>query len=409
MVANGGRFCDPAWWGFITAGPTTASTLALAAAPIAGTQRYTITAFNHLEELSLDWMAELCQLHPEMKGVYVSGGSVANLVGLGAARQAVLERLGHDPARDGLPGDLTLRVYTSTEAHHTVQRSAAVLGLGRRAVVAVPCDNRQRIDVVALDATIQADIAKGTVPLAVVANAGTTNTGAIDPIEACADVAATYGAWLHVDGAYGLFGVLDDRLTERYAGLQRADSVIVDPHKWLNTPVGVSATYVRDRELLFRAFTQEPADYLEGSFDGTADGCHSVLDSMGIPYGDFGVELSAPSRGVAVWMALREIGAEGVTTRIRFDNDLARHLAQAARHHPCLELLSEPELSVVCFRYCGPPSGEGHPGYAGDLDDLNRELLRDIHRQTPLHPELDVGPGAVRPSALLHQPPHDGR
>ncbi len=391
VVPNGARISDPGFWGFITTGPTTVAVGSATAAMLASPQRYTINAFNFIEELSLRWLGELCGLGPEMLGVYSTGGSVANLVGLGAARQWTLEKAGLDPAGDGLDGR-SLAIYASTEVHHTVQRAAGVLGIGRRNVRAIPIDDRQRIVPEALREALTTDRAGGITPVAVVATAGTTNTGAIDPLRACGELAHEFGAWFHVDGAYGLPAVLDPRLAEDFDGLELADSAIVDPHKWLAAPVGVAATFVRDRSILHRAFTQEPADYLEGSFTAPDD-IQSSMDHMGIPYSDFAVELSAPARGVQVWSIIREEGLEGLRERIRRDNDYARYVAERATDHPRLESLTEPQLSVACLRYTVP----GLDGQA--LDVLNTRLLRRLIRETPFLPSATVVQGAyaIRP------------
>ena len=389
VIPNGMRLAEPGWWGFVTVAPDAVPAAAAAAASIASPQRYTITAFNRLEELSLDWLAELCGLSPQMKGVYSSGGSVANLVALGAARQWALEQRGIDPAADGV-GPQRLALYTSTEAHHTVQRSAGVLGIGRSNVREIATDAEQRIDVDALRRAIEADEVAGIVPVAVVAAAGTTNTGAIDPLRACGELAREHGIWFHVDGAYGLPGILDERVAHLYDGLELADSAIVDPHKWLGAPVGIAATYVRDRSILNRAFTQGAADYLEGSF-GDAEDVQVSIDGMGIPYGDFAVELSAPARGVVVWSVLRGLGREGMRARVRRDDDFARQLADRVRESEVLELLSEPVLSICCFRYAA----------AGidDLDAFNAAVHRRLVRETGYLPSTTVvnGAFALRP------------
>jgi aromatic-L-amino-acid/L-tryptophan decarboxylase len=384
VVPNGARINEACFWGWITTEPTAVAIAASLAAIVASPQRYTLTAFNYLEELSLDWLAELCGLGPHMKGVYSSGGSVANLVALGAARQWALEQRGIDAAAEGL-GDTRVAVYASVESHHTILRSAGVLGLGRRNVRLIPSDEHQRIDPVALARALEEDQSQGIVPLAVVATAGTTNTGAIDPLRECGELARGYGAWFHVDGAYGLPGILDDRVRPLYDGLELADSVIVDPHKWLGAPTGIAATFVRDRTILHRAFTQEPADYLEGSFSDPDD-AQSSLESMGIPYADFGVELSSPARGVVVWSILRELGRNGVARRIQRDNDLARHLAAVVRSNDRLELLSEPVLSICCFRY-------RRDGVA-DLDSVNEQVHRRLLRETRYLPSTTVVNGA---------------
>ncbi len=389
VVPNGARMSDPGFWGWITTGPTTVPTVATLAATVAGPQRYTLTAFNLLEEVSLDWLAGLCGLPDTMKGVYTSGGSVANLVALGAARQWALEQAGLDPAADGLDGR-PLALYASVEAHHTIQRSAGVLGLGRGSVRAIATDDRARMDPAALAQALERDAADGVLPVAVVATAGTTNTGAIDPLRAAGELAREHGAWFHVDGAYGLLGVLDERIAGRFDGLELADSAIVDPHKWLRAPVGIGATFVRDRSILHRAFTQEPAAYLEGAFTDAED-ARSSLDAMGVPYQDFAVELSAPSRGVVVWSILRELGRDGVRRLVRDDNDLASRLAARVRADDRLELLLEPELSICCLRHRGR-GGE-------DLDAHNATLLRRLIHETPYVPSSTVvgGAFAIRP------------
>ncbi|HYX76248.1 MAG TPA: aminotransferase class V-fold PLP-dependent enzyme [Gaiellaceae bacterium] len=388
VLPNGMRLAEPGWWGFITVAPDALPAAVSAAASIASPQRYTITAFNRLEELSLEWLAQLCGLDPSLKGVYSSGGSVANLVALGAARQSALERIGVDPAAEGV-GARSVAVYTSTEAHHTVQRSAAVLGIGRDNVREIRTDEDQRMDPHELRRALAADVGRGVVPIAVVAAAGTTNTGAIDPLRAVGEIAAEHEAWFHVDGAYGLPGILDERVADLYDGLELADSVIVDPHKWLGAPVGIAATFVRDRSILHRAFTQGAAAYLEGSF--TDADVRISIDSMGIPYADFAVELSAPARGVVVWSILRRLGREGMRARVRRDNDFARHLASRVRESENLELLGEPVLSICCFRYVG----EG----IEDLDGFNAALFRRLVQETRYLPSSTLVNGrfAIRP------------
>lgn len=389
VIPNGARIAEAGFWGWITAPPGTVPTVAALAAMVASPQRYTLTAFNRLEELSLDWLAQLCGLGAHMKGVYSSGGSVANLVALGAARQWAFEQVGRDPAADGVSAE-GAALYCSVEAHHTILRAAGVLGLGRRNVRQIPVDSNQRLDVGALERALAADAERGILAIAVVATAGTTNTGAIDPLDEVGELAHRHGAWFHVDGAYGLPGILDERVRDRYAGLELADSVIVDPHKWLGAPVGIAASFVRDRSILYRAFTQEPADYLEGSFSDPSQ-IRVSMDSMGIAYDDFGVELSAPARGVVVWSLLKELGREGVRERIVHDNDLARHVAHRASLDPRLEVLAEPTLSICCVRY--------HSDEVKDLDELNEALLRRLLLETPFLPSSTVVDGcyALRP------------
>ena len=389
VIPNGARMSEPGFWGWISAGPSTVPTVASLAATVASPQRYTLTSFNHLEELSLEWLGELCSLAPHMKGVYSSGGSVANLVALGAARQWALEQVGVDPAAEGWV-TRQVALYTSSEAHHTILRSAGVLGIGRTNVRQIPTDDHQRLDVRALAAVLAKDLSAGIVPIAVSATAGTTNTGAVDPLRETGELCREHGVWFHVDGAYGLPGILDERVRPLYDGLDLADSVIVDPHKWLGAPVGIAATYVRDRSILHRAFTQEPAAYLEGSFGDPAD-IRVSIDSMGVPYADFGVELSSPARGVVVWSILRELGRSGVVARIVHDNDLARHVAARALESERLELLAEPTLSICCLRY--------RADVVDDLDHFNATLFRRLVQETPYLPSSTVvnGKYGLRP------------
>lgn len=391
VIPNGSAVPRPGFSSFITTGATTAATLASTAASIASPQRYGLTAFNFLEALSLRWLADMCGLK-SMQGVYSSGGSVANLLALGAARQSAFERVGRDPAAEGL--DRSVGIYATTEAHHTIQRSAGVLGLGRRAVRPIACDTQGRMRVDELRRAIEADKRSGILPVAVVANAGTTNTGAIDPLQAIGEIAQSNGIWFHIDGAYGLPGILDERVAPLYRGLELADSVIVDPHKWLGAAVGVAATFVRDREILRRAFTQEPADYLEGSVEQAGSAAPTIehsMDDFGIPYYDFGVELSAPSRGVVVWALIREIGVAGMTQRIKRHNDMAAYIAKVAQKHPNLELLLQPTLSICCFRYVTAD--------VADLDLLNERLHRRLTRENRNMPSTTQVNGhlALRP------------
>lgn len=370
IIPNGSQIPNPGCSSFITTGATNIGVLANLSALVAAPQRIGIHAFNYLEDLSLQWLAELFELPVEMKGVYSSGGSVANLVALGAARQWAFEQIGIDPASEGITRPC--RIYASSASHHTIHRAAAVLGLGRQSVVTIESDQMGRMIPECLEQQLikdahSKDSGIDKLVVAVVANAGTTGTGAIDPLEEIGSIAKKYSIWFHIDGAYGLPGILDPRVKPLYKGIALADSIIVDPHKWLGAPVGIGATFVRDRSILHRAFTQEASDYLEGSCSVT-DAQHS-LDDLGIPYHDFGVELSAPSRGVVVWALIREIGKEGLKRRVCRHNDMARELAMLVQENPNLELVQEPTLSICCFRFIN------------DNNDNLNELNSQIHRQ----------------------------
>jgi len=387
LVPNGAQISHPGFSSFITTGPASIGVLASVAGAVASPQRISLTAFNYLEELSLQWLADMFGLPDGMRGVYSSGGSVANLVALGAARQWACEQRGIDPARDGI--QQPCRIYATQASHRTIQRAAGVLGMGRAAVIEVASDATGRMLPDSLQGRLAADSGRDGVPVAVVANAGTTSTGAIDPLRELGEIARQHGLWLHVDGAYGLPGILDPQASHLYDGLELADSVIVDPHKWLGAPVGIGATFVRDRDLLNRAFMQGESDYLEGSF--TTEQAQHSLDSLGIPYADFGVELSAPARGAVVWALLREIGVSGLRERVCRHNAMARRVAERATAHPRLQLLQQPTLSICCFRYVNTS--------VQDLDDLNRRIHRKLVRNGHNMPSTAVvnGAFAIRP------------
>ena len=202
-------------------------------------------------------------------------------------------------------------------------------------------------------------------------------------------IAKSNGIWFHVDGAYGLPGYLDERLRPLYEGLKHCDSAIVDPHKWLGAPVGIAATFVRDRDILTRTFMMEPADYLtETDEPETARHC---LEDYGVSYHDMGVELSAPSRGVMLWAMMMEIGLEGIVARIRRHNDMAQLMAKLIKEHPNLELLQEPTLSVCCFRYVDSE--------VNDLEAMNREIHSRLILEDEHMPSTTVVDGklAIRP------------
>ena len=401
LVPHGQRTPHPGFMAYIIGRATTAGLAAGIAAQTAGHFRYFLTSFNFVEELSLRWLAELCGIPITHYGVYSSGGSTANLLAMGAARQAAFEAIGVDVGAAGLPDGVRARIYGGTEVHHTIQRAAGVMGLGRHAFTAVESDPAGRVDPAALDRRLRADRAEGILPIAVVAVAGMTSTGAVDPIDRIADVVADHGVWLHVDGAYGLPAARLPELADRFRGVERADSAIVDPHKWLGTPAGCGATYVRDGSLLERAFTQEPAPYLEAFSPADA---RSQFDSQGDHSYDRSLELSAPARGVWVWAVLREIGVRGMHDRVRRHVGLARHIADRAEEHERLELLLEPELSICCFRY-RPRSVDGEK-----LDALNAEIVQLLRAEHELVPStariggrLAIRPCIVNPATTLRE------
>jgi aromatic-L-amino-acid/L-tryptophan decarboxylase len=389
-VEAGCRVAAPGFFGFVTTGATTSGIAAAAAIATAGGQRYGLHSFNALEETGLRWLGQLCGLPDGVAGVFTSGGSTANLLALGAARQAALERHGIDASEDGLPPDFRGRIYASPRAHRTIHRAAGVLGLGRSAVTEISTDETDRIDLDALVAALTDDAARGITPVAVVAIAGTTDTGSIDPIGDVIEIGRRFGAWVHVDGAYGLIANASPSLRHLFADVEDADSWIVDPHKWLATGLGVGATFVRDGALLTRAFAEGAAPYLEGSFNEESEP-HAQFDTIAGPWADQSMELSAPPRGALVWAVLREIGAAGVARRVDRHVAFARYVADRALADDALELLLEPTLSVACLAY--------RTRDPRDADRVNEAILSRLRRETSVMPTSTRVRGryAIRP------------
>jgi aromatic-L-amino-acid decarboxylase len=393
VIPNGLRIGAPGFSGWVTTMPTTVPAVAQLAASLAAAQRWWAAPGNFLEVLGLRWLARLVGLPDHFEGAFVGGGALANLLGLAAARQHAGERRGLDPSLDGLAGLPEPRVYASTEVHHVVHRACGVLGLGRRALRLLPVDGARHPDLEALERLLDEDLARGATPVAVVASAGDVNTGSVDPIDAMREIAHARGVWLHVDGAYGGFGVLDPRVAPLFGDLARVDSFAVDPHKWMAIAVGCGAGFVRDGGLLARALTLEPAAYVEMAPTGTGD-LDSPFDERGEGNPDFSVDHSAPSRGLAVWALLKEIGADGMRARVVRHHDAARRVASRVKAHPALELLAEPVLSICCFRV--RPRGEGDEKR---LDALNEKVLLRVRargRAIPSHTRV-AGRFAIRP------------
>ena len=238
VVANGLRVGHPGFSGWVTTMPTDVGAAADLAQAVAVPQRWWATAGNFVDDLAIRWLTELLGFPAGFGGTFTGGGSTANLIGMGAARQHAGERLGLHPSRDGNDGMVEPRVYCSTETHHVVGRALGVLGLGRRSLREIPLDRTGTIDVNLLQAALDEDAAAGRTQVAIVACAGDVNTGRVDPIAELARIAGERGIWLHVDGAYGGWGVLDERVRERFGDLATYDSFAIDPHKWLAAPVG---------------------------------------------------------------------------------------------------------------------------------------------------------------------------
>lgn len=285
-----------------------------------------------IEKQVIEWLAGAVGCSG-FSGSLCSGASAANLMGLAMAREAKLS------AAVGAPRAAI--VYASSEVHMSIPKAVALLGLGRENLHLVPCDGSWRMDVGALQAAIEKDIAAGGKPIAVIATAGTVNTGTIDPLESIAAVARRHDLWLHIDGAYGALAALAS--PDRLRGLASADSLSLDPHKWLYQPVDCGALLYRSAAAARAAFSQT-GEYARSFGSDPLETFAFFEESM---------ELSRRFRALKLWLSLRYHGAEAFRTAIRSDLQHAADLAHNIRNTPDLELLAPVELSAVCFRYRG--------------------------------------------------------
>ena len=366
VIPYGARIGAPGFCRNITTAPTIVPAVTQFVASLAGPQREWNHAFNYLEYSALQWLAQLMGLDPKIyQGIFSDGGSSANLICLIAARQAAFEKLGIDPAMDGVAGIPRPTLYTSDQVTGVLHRQVAIMGFGRRALVTVPSNEDFRLDVEALRERIHADIAEGCMPIAVVATAGTTNSGAIDPLADIAELCHQYQLWFHVDGAYGLPAIVDKRVASLYAGLEYADSLVLDPHKWFAIPVGCGAAFVRNKQILPRAFALGPAPFLvlekpvgdeddEEQFE--MQSITSPFATWGKEYGDRGNASSAPSRGISVWALFQEIGIEGLRERISRHITFARDLAWLIEQSECLQNMGSNSTPIINLLVALPSS-----------------------------------------------------
>jgi glutamate/tyrosine decarboxylase-like PLP-dependent enzyme len=347
----------PAFFGWVNPPPSSAGVLAsLAAAAMNPSVVSGDHADIHLERAVVRWLAELVGFaHAPGAGLLASGASAATIVCFAGARSRALAAVGHDVRREGLAGAPKLAAYVPVEAHSCVRRALELLGLGSEAIREVPLEGG-RLDAAALRALIAADRADGAVPALLVGSAGTVNAGAIDPLDELADVAVAEALWFHVDGAYGAFGVLDPAISARYRGMDQADSLVLDPHKWLGVPVDAGCALVRRGEDLRNAFSLIPPYLRQGS--GTPVGT----------FAEYGLEQTRPFRALKTWATIASLGRAGIAARVMRANGLARELATLVEREPELELAAAPVTSIVPFRSC--PAG--FP--PARLDELNRAL-----------------------------------
>ena len=291
---------------------------------------------TELEELTLDWLRQMLDLPAEFRGVIMDTASIASMVAIAAAREA----LDLDIRRQGMAGrpDLPrLRVYTSEQAHSSIEKGAITLGLGQVGVRKIPTDAAFRMDSRALAQAIDADIVAGWRPCCVVATVGTTSTTSVDPLREIAAICRDRGIWLHIDGAYGGIAAIAPKYRHVLDGCEQADSIVVNPHKWLFTPIDCSAFYVRDPNVLKRAFSLVP-EYLKTHEDEVNN------------YMDWGVQLGRRFRALKLWMVIRSFGRDGLAERIEEHIHMAQDVAAWVDAERDFERLAPTPFSTVCFR-----------------------------------------------------------
>jgi glutamate/tyrosine decarboxylase-like PLP-dependent enzyme len=314
-----------------------------------------------LEQIVVRWLGSLIGYDAQAKGLLTSGGSMANMIALLIASRRKLNASRQGLWHSGPP----LMLYASEEVHMSIPKAADILGFGRDQVRVISCDDRQRMQVDPLRRSIETDLSEGLRPFCVVGSAGTVNTGVVDPLAEIASVAKEFDLWFHVDGAYGAPAVLDQRKRDLFAGLERADSVSLDPHKWFYVPVDAGCLLFRDEITAKAAFSTEDADYIK---------THGYSDQEAFAFWDYGVELSRRFRALKVWMTLQYYGKRRIAEAISDDISLAAYLGEVVSKADDFELLAPVELSICCFRYIRPGFDDA------ELDRLNERIMERVQK-----------------------------
>ncbi len=359
----------PRFWGWVFGTGTVLGALAelLAASMNTSSGDLDHHSANYVEKQVIDWFKEMLGFPSSASGLLTSGCSAANLIGLAVARNA---RAGFEVRREGLqarPRQMVL--YASQEIHSSIQKAVELLGLGSEALRYVPANDYFQIDLEALKTAIARDREQGRRPFCVVGGAGTVNTGAVDDLDALADICQQENLWLHVDGAFGAWATLAPSVREQVAGLERADSLAFDLHKWMYMPHEIGCVLVRHPEEHHQTFSLTPV-YLARAGDGRG------LTGGDLPWlTDYGFQLSRGFRALKAWMSLKEHGSRKYGRLIQQNIDQIRYLAELIDAAPELELAAPVGLNIVCFRYIKPGLDEVA------LDALNKEILVELQEQ----------------------------
>lgn len=338
----------------------------------------TSPASTELEEVTLDWLRQMMGLDPGMIGIIYDTASVSSMHAIAAAREGVEQRIREEgmSGRSDLP---LLRVYTSEQAHSSIEKAVITLGLGQRGLRKIPTDKDFRMDANALATAIAEDKRDGYLPFCIVATVGTTSTSSIDPVKEIIPIGEEHAMWLHVDAAYAGSAAVVPELQHILEGCQRADSLVVNPHKWLFTPFDLSVLYCRHMDLLRRAFSLVPEYLRTPEQEKVRSGS------------DYGIQLGRRFRALKLWMVIRYFGHDGLAARIREHCRLARVFASWIDESSDWELLAPVPLGLVCFR--ARPDGFD----AGELDALNESIMHGVNASgrallshTRLHDKLTL-------------------
>ena len=342
-----------------------------------------------MEQRVVRWIAEFIGYPADTGGILVSGGSVANLTGLTVARKM---KAPFDVTQDGVRGGSPLTVYVSTEGHSCLDKSVELLGLGRKQLRKIPVKADFTIDVGKLEEQIERDRAAGCTPICIIGNAGTVNSGAVDPLNALADLCAKYKLWFHVDGAYGAPAAGTALAGKLFKGIERADSLALDPHKWLYVPFEAGCVLVRRRAELRDTFCFLP-DYLQTETDPT---------EQFNPF-EYTFQLSRKFRSLKVWLTFKAYGAETLRSMIEKNIRTMQKLGELVDESEDFERLAPVPLSAICFRYV-PPTGRTRVD-EGYLSALNLELVAAAQKdgRVFLSKTLIDGKTALRACSINHR------
>ncbi len=383
IIANSRHNGHPRFFGYV-ASPSTAP--GAFADLIASALNPNLTSWRsgpagtEIERTVISWLASLIGYDGADRpahGLLTSGGSMANLTALLMAHRT---KSAPDVASTGLWNSAApMTIYASDQIHMSIPKAADILGLGRRQVRLIPSDDRFRVNVSVLRQTIAADLKSGLKPFCVVGSAGTVNTGAVDPLDEIADVASEFNIWFHIDGAYGALAALDETKRPLFRGLERADSISLDPHKWLYVPIDSGCLLFRDEARARAAFSFDGADYIK---------VHEQNAEEAFAFWNYGPEMSRRFRALKIWLTLRYYGVRRIASAISEDNAMAKYLGKQVEAAKDFELLAAPELSICCFRYVPAAlqarlqsSSEGSVAAVdAELDQLNTNIMNVVQR-----------------------------